>query len=316
MRFLPDERLYRQAESCLAYLRRLPPRTAAPAAPERFHFYWHGPVGRKQAFAVKSVLATQPPGAADIWLWLDGENGYDGHADNPLLQPLLSRIQVRRYDPPAAAAGTPLADRPELYRPAGLALRSDAFRFLTLFRHGGTYLDLDVMLLRPWGELLAHFPGEFCYRWSARQPYGNSAVLRLLPASPTAAALLARCAAIGSCHPKHSLHFADQPNLDLLVLPCPFFDPLWPRADGKDDFPASPLAGFPEFFQPLDDRLSGDARVRSFRSFYAPAFAYHWHNGWEAPEHETSCFARFEAEFDAILERRDGIIRPADQRAA
>jgi hypothetical protein len=304
MRFLPDASLYRRVDHCLSYLRQLSPPVGQPSPPpERFHFYWFGNFTAKQAFAVKSLLATQDP-RSELWLWLDADSGFAGHEDNPWLRPLLPHIQVRKYDPAAAAEGTPLAGRGDLQRPPKLALRADCFRFVTLYRHGGTYIDIDTMLVRDFGTLLACFDEEFCYRWSAHMPFANSAVLRLQKQSATALRLLERCAAQNSCHPKHVLSFDDQEDLDLLVLPCPFFDPLWPHNDGKDVSRAAPFDKFAQFFHPFDSRYRQRPEIRGVRDFFAGAFAYHWHNGWKEPEAIASYYGLFNREFDKRLAGR------------
>src|SRR5689334_9531566 len=101
MKALADTRLYHQAERCLAFLRDLDSGsiTTLPRSTERFHYYWHGEIGAKQAFALKSFFATQDLSRSELWLWLDGDCGYDGHLDNALLRPLLPFMTVQRFDP-------------------------------------------------------------------------------------------------------------------------------------------------------------------------------------------------------------------------
>ena len=55
-------------------------------------------------------------------------------------------------------------------------------------------------------QMLSRDPGfapSFCYRWSD-QAYGNSAFMRLERESRVAAALLVRCAELGTCHPRRA----------------------------------------------------------------------------------------------------------------
>jgi hypothetical protein len=304
MKFLDDASLYGRVDRCLNYLRQLSPPPGRPLPPpDRFHFYWYGNFSAKQALAVKSWLATQDP-RSELWLWLDADSGYAGHQDNRWLRPLLPYIQVRKYDPASAAEGTPLAGRADLQRPPKLALRADCFRFVTLYHYGGIYIDIDTMLLRDFGTLLACFDREFCYRWSAHMPFANSAVLRLRKGSATALRLLERCAAKNSCHPRHALNFGEQKDLDLLVLPCPFFDPLWPHADRLDTSLAAPFDEFDQFFRPFNSRYRPWPEIHGVADFFPGAFAYHWHNGWKEPEVETSYYGLFNREFDERLARR------------
>jgi hypothetical protein len=310
MRFLPEGELYMETEVCLRFLCGLPsePPSAAGAAPRRHHLYWRGPFRRKQAFALKSLLATQPIETSEVWLWLDADDGYRGHERSPFLRPLLPFVQARRFDPDSETAGTPVVGCRGLYRGLPPAKRSDLARFVALYKHGGIYTDMDVMFLRDLSPLFAdaRFADEFCYQWSYR-PFANSAVLALRAGSATAQALLARCRERGSCLPRHVLGFEGGPSADLLVLPCAFFDPLWIHHDGKDSYAAAPFPRFEGFFEPVGcDRLAPP----SFREFFPGAFTYHWHNGWDAPEVPHSYFGRFERELDDLLHRRLGIEPP------
>ena len=72
---------YSRTEYCLQFLRELDAETtkAGLQTVERYHMYWHGTFSSKQAFAVKSFLATQDLNNSELWLWLDSENGYAGY---------------------------------------------------------------------------------------------------------------------------------------------------------------------------------------------------------------------------------------------
>lgn len=307
MRFLTDERLYRDTEYCLRFLRELKTSTHDDAAAgERYHLYWYGPFSRKQAFAVKSLLATQEVKPGEVWLWLDAEDGYADHQRNAILRPFAQYLSVRPFDPLVECRGTPLEDRPELYEGGSPVDRSDFFRWVMLYKHGGVYLDMDMMLLRDMGELFRQpfLSDEFCYRWSADQTYANTAVLRLRRRSETAHAILARCVEAGTGHPSVILRFDDNERLDFTVLPCPFFDPLWPHRDRMDRFEGAPFDGFEGFFREFGGDFRPSRSVHSYREFFPGAFAFHWHNQWDAPEHDSSYFGRFDREFDELLGSR------------
>jgi hypothetical protein len=310
MRFLEDERLYFDTEHCLRFLRGLAADPAPPAAErERFHFYWQGDFSRKAALAVKSFLATQDLKQTEGWLWLDAADGYPGHEQNPNLRPLLEFLKVRRFDPEEEAAGTPLAAGLHLYHEPGLTTSSNFARLVVLYKHGGAYFDLDTLFLRDLRQLW-RVPGlqdEFCSRWSAHKPYGNNAVLRLRPHSAAAEALQARCLLRQTCWPTVVVAFDETPPLDLLVLPCVFFDPLWPHRDRRDRYRAAPFDQFPDFFRPFSWRFPRRRGIRSLGDFFPGAFTYHWHNCWDAPEARNSYFGMFEAEVDDALRQRLGL---------
>jgi len=98
MRVLADGQFSRRTEECLQWLLQISAESPATVSGgcERCHLYWNGDFSLKQAFAVKSFLATQDLNSTELWLWLDDEGGYAGYEENPLLHPLLPYVQVRR----------------------------------------------------------------------------------------------------------------------------------------------------------------------------------------------------------------------------
>jgi glycosyl transferase-like sugar-binding protein len=303
VRFLDDERLYWDADYCLSYLRGLEtPGDGERPTGERFHFYWRGPIKAKQAFSIKSVLATQR-GHGEVCLWLDPEDGYPGHEDNPLLRSLAGEISVVPFVATRECRGTPLEDRTDLHEHASPLERANLCRLVSLYNHGGTYLDLDTMLIRDFGELLAQpfMTEDFCYRWSAHLPYGNNAVLRFGKGSENAWKLMQRSVELGTCNPTKVLQFEGAEDVDLMVLPCAFFDPLWPHFDGRCPLERAPFDDWAGFFRKFGWRFRPGPDAESYRDFFPGAFAYHWHNQWDAPEHERSYFGRFSREMEDEL---------------
>jgi hypothetical protein len=306
MRLLDDERLYWDAGHCLRFLRELPAAGHRPP-PELFHVYWQGTFSAKHAFSVRSILATQPE-RGEIILWLDPEDGYPEHRQNPHLRELASEISIRPFIPSRECRGTPLEGRTDLQQDPSPLERANLVRLVTLYKHGGIYLDLDTMLLRDLGELLTQpfMTEDFCYRWSAHLPYGNNAVLRFGRESENAWALMERSVQLGTCNPHQILRFEGAEDIDLTILPCAFFDPLWPHFDGRDRLESAPFDDWSGFFRKFSWRFRPGPDARSYSDFFPGAFAYHWHNQWDAPEHERSYFGRFSREMEAELERASG----------
>jgi hypothetical protein len=308
---LPDERLYSDTAACLAWLSSLEQSPSKAAdQPLLCHLYWAGELTRKPAFAIRSFLATQDPDATQLWLWIDDIEAYDRREANRFLAPLLPHIQVLRYDAEKLGQGTAIDRAPGLYREPDPTRRSDLHRFLALYRHGGMYVDVDAMFLRDLRALPAEMP-EFCSRWSAHMPYANSAFLRLEREGASASALLERCAQEESSLPWLVMRFEATEEIDLFVLPCIAFDPLWPHHDGHDRYADAPFQSFADFFRPFSWRFRRSSRIRSYRDFFPGAFTYHWHNAWTTPEPAGSYFGLFADEFDDVLEARLGLPRLA-----
>ncbi|WP_052496160.1 glycosyltransferase [Pedobacter lusitanus] len=185
-----------------------------------YHCYWHGNIGRKQAFSIKSFLCTQDLTRCRVILWLDADNGYHNHEKNPILKEILHLIEVKIYDPYQEIKNTPWKNKKELVNePENLAKRSDAFRFLILYKYGGVYFDLDVMFLKDFSSLLE---SEFCYAWET-QPYANSAILSLKSKSEIATYILNKSSKKRTVLPWIILNYSDSLLNKLNILPCTFF---------------------------------------------------------------------------------------------
>ncbi len=72
---------------------------------------------------------------------------YAYEPDTPWWHRLKPRIDAQRIDPPDNVFGNPVAH---------YAHRADVWRMQTLLAHGGIYLDADVLVTRPFDDLLAH----------------------------------------------------------------------------------------------------------------------------------------------------------------
>ncbi len=137
----------------------LPP---VPGIPDRYHFVW---TGRRFPYfarlAVESVLVAEP--TATLVLHLFGEQP----AAATLAALARPRIEIATFDPTRDFAGLGVdADAlgalfARIPRSAASA-RSNLVRYAVLARHGGIYLDCDVVLLSSLRDLRAHpaFVGE------------------------------------------------------------------------------------------------------------------------------------------------------------
>jgi DDB1- and CUL4-associated factor 13 len=105
---------------------------------------------------------------------------------------------------------------------------SDLARFVLCHRFGGVYVDVDVIFLRDWSELL-RAPWAFAYRWS-RLPAYNTAVLRLRRGSALGTFILRTALAHGfNLHPMAVTRYLADAGLNPLLaqLPDALFDPAW-----------------------------------------------------------------------------------------
>ena len=291
--------LYHDWRKALAFCRTLP--DVPPREPVTFHMFWRERsggwwprvrrFGRKQALPVKAFFATQDPALCSLTLWSDSDL-----SGNEWLQPFLSRLTLRIYDPAAEARGTPLEAHPRVYgqRDARVYRDGDLFRILVLHNHGGVYADMDTVLLRSLGVFLDQ---EFVYQWDKYDDLYAPALMRLYKGSAFARALLDGLLAIkpGKYNwGRENVKRAIAGGHAITVFPSPFFNTEW-QAD-----PA---------FEPFKHSAASD-------ELYDGAFAWHWHNKWDDPIEPGCKFERLEAIVDARLRALGFSASPAGARVA
>jgi Glycosyltransferase sugar-binding region containing DXD motif len=111
--------------------------------PNIVHFIWlKGDLSRPFSFinylSVRSVASIQKPDK--IYLHCDHEE-----PDNPNWQAVLPYVEIKHVIPPDKCGSVPL--RYAQYK-------SDVLRLEILLKHGGTYLDCDFILLKPFHDLM------------------------------------------------------------------------------------------------------------------------------------------------------------------
>jgi hypothetical protein len=281
----PD--LYRDWRRAVAFCRTIP--DVPPPGPVAFHMFWRHrrpgfwrrarPFGRKQVLPVKAFFATQDLSRASLVLWSD-----EDLSGNEWLRPFAPSMTFRIYRPELEARGTALEHRRDLYcqRDRRVWRDSDLFRVLVLHNYGGVYVDMDVVLLRNLGALLAR---EFVYQWDDFDDEYNNALMHLTQRSPFTGALLDGILEIpvGSSNwGRANLRRAFARGVRVAVLPSAFFDTDWQ---------AHPH--FEREFRPFAAQAAVD--------FYDGVFAWHWHNHWDDRIEAGSKFEILERRIDEQL---------------
>ena len=98
-------------------------------------------------------------------------------------------------------------------------------RIIFLYKYGGLYYDLDMILLKSFNNLLGI---EFCYSWSTKKT-GNNGILRLFKNSQNCIDLMNKYN-LTLQNKKFVLHYNDfifTNNLNIYCLPSVLFDPVW-----------------------------------------------------------------------------------------
>ena len=229
-----------------------------------FHVYWYGKINRNQVCCINSYLATQNLEKTELWVWLDCDT--IKLSKNSI--PRNKNIIVKEYNPNIESKNTPLENNTLLNQNKYLKFRSDLARIIFLYKYGGVYYDLDMILLKDFKCLLGI---EFCYMW-ADLKYGNNGLLRLFKKSQNCIDLMnkylfnlkERTFFLGY----NKLIFTE--DINIYCLPSVLFDPVWILHDKNKQSKYSNLNNFDNFFKKIDENINN--------FFDNQIFSYHWHS--------------------------------------
>lgn len=222
----------------------------------------------KELECVKSYFATQNLEKTKLILWSD----YD-ITDNELLKPFKDKIDFRVWNAVSEAKGTILENEKEKLESADQKhyLQSDLLRLLALYKYGGVWIDMDIILLRDFKSILDQ---EYMYQWGGETNFEVDGA----------------CATVLSL--KKQSEFAEKLLITLKEMPIIGNTVIW----GKDLF-AKLYRSWPQFtifpstffntewlISKVDPDLSRNVEEGWFDSteysdnLFLDAFAWHWHN--------------------------------------
>ncbi len=236
------------------------------------HFYWRVPLefGRKQLLAVKSAIVANyelNKENTEITLWSNVDL-----SENEYLAPLKKFINIKIWDPLDEIKGTILEPHLDYYKRTIIEdsrnwIAGDFFRLLCLYKYGGFYFDMDVLILRDLSPLYNY---EFLYQWgsSGTQPsepniFFNGAIMRLNKNSNAAEKLVKETLNIMSAPETtnwSSTLYSRIQDKNLYYFPCAWFNTEWCLKDPSYNFDAFKSSGENNLFE--------------------GAFTWHWHNKW------------------------------------
>lgn len=233
-----------------------------------FHFYWNGVLNEKHLYSILSCYYFNVyKNKHKIILWIENntENEYN--------------VEISKY---AEIRYFSLSDEKKKidfltnyeYGSHDITYYSDFLRNLLLYNYGGIWLDIDCFILRNFDPLFNQFEREIClYQWE-KQNYPNNAIYMSLEAKSEKMKKNMQFIAKINCgwgFQQANLTY-DLP-LDILVLPCSWFDPDWIINPYN--------IGCQKFFESTDKEYN-------FDTFFKGSFCYHWHNKWNNAIH-TNC---------------------------
>ena len=233
-----------------------------------FHCFWNGNLNEKHLYSILSCYYFNVyKNKHKIVLWLED------NTPNEYNEQISNYAEVRTFSLGDEKTNTGFLETYECNFNA-IIYYSDFARCLLLYNYGGVWFDLDCFFLRSFDPLFSNFENEICvYQWST-QPYPNNAIyISLHPKSEIMKKNIEFIVErnLGWGFQEASLTY-DLP-LDLLVLPCSWFDAEWienPFNIRTDDF-----------FKYTD-------QIYTFENYFNGSFCYHWHNKWNNRIEENS----------------------------
>lgn len=229
-----------------------------------FHCFWRVPLdfSRKQLAVLKSIIVNHNLNNIEINLWSNVDL-----STNKYFKEVSKFVNLRNWNIQEEIRGTCLEGYTILnsVNDTLCYLEGDLFRLLVLYKYGGFYIDMDVLILRDMSTL-NNF--EFLYQWgtsgfSEIEPKitMNGAVMRLNKNSNLSKEFLEKILETiptPNTTDWGSTLYSKIKNNNLLVLPGIWFNSEW----GFEDTQCNPFKdiGFVELFE--------------------GAFTWHWHNKW------------------------------------
>ncbi|KAJ3404819.1 hypothetical protein HDV05_006882 [Chytridiales sp. JEL 0842] len=230
-----------------------------------------------------------------------------------------TRLRVRFFNVTSHIQHTPLSDIPSNTNNASTPFTlptdplaysdGDITRLLLLYHHGGIWIDMDTLLLRPFRPLLTQ---EWIHEWDCDLPLYlpfNGALMHFHQKSATLAALLSQIAANlqtpSSTARKNSLDFGALlywnvykrlRTTSFKILPWCYVDPFICRGLLNSQFRNAFDAGW-ESWKYREGRGSSER-------FADMGFAVHWHNQWDVEVGRGSLFEVLERRHLDVLESR------------
>lgn len=228
-----------------------------------FHCFWSGPLNEKHLYSILSCYYFNVhQNKHNIILWLEK------NIPNQYNEEIEKYVEIKYFSFLNEIINAGFLTYPFYYNKS-LSFYSDIVRYLLLYNYGGVWFDLDCFILRCFDPLFYHYGKEIgVYQWE-NQNYPNGAIYLSLEAK--------------DIRMKKNMEYILQKNrgwgfqeacltydspIDMLVLPCSWFDSEWVRPPGSIS---------------RNDFFENSQLVYDFDLFFKGSFCYHWHNNWNKP---------------------------------
>ena len=225
-----------------------------------FHCYWSGVLNEKHLYSILSCYYFNVyKNKHKIILWIENNTPNEYNTE------ISKYAEIRCFSLSDETANTGFLNK-YFCEFNMIIYYSDFVRNILLYNYGGIWFDLDCFILRSFDPIFWNFENEICvYQWE-NQNYPNNAIYISLESK--------------SKKMKQNIEFIVERNcgwgfqeanltydlpLDMLVLPCSWFDADWIQNPYNN--------GTIALFEKTDKQYT-------FDNFFKGSFCYHWHNKW------------------------------------
>ena len=165
--FEKNSNLYLNYLDCLDFLRNIKNENYEyPVEKVNFHIYSEFRTD-KEIVSLMSFFATQNLDKTKVIVWSD----YD-ITNEPRVQRFKDLVDFRVWDVKSEAIGTPIENQTRMFSASDEKhyLQSDLLRLLALYKYGGVWIDMDVILLRDFRPILDQ---EYMYMWGSETNFAS-----------------------------------------------------------------------------------------------------------------------------------------------
>jgi len=238
-----------------------------------FHCFWNGVLNEKHLYSILSCYYFNVHNHKHkIVLWLENNDANKYNAE------ISKYAEIKYFQLEDEIKNTQFIKDNHFSYNKELSFYSDVVRYLLLYNYGGCWFDLDCLFLRRFDPIFYNYGSEICvYQWATKN-YPNGAIYISLKKQDDK--MRKNIEYIMNCNRGWGFQEADLTYdlpLDLLVLPCSWFNGCWITN------PHNIYVNMPYFF--------GNTNMRyTFNNFFKGSFCFHWHNRWDVSIHDNSIF--------------------------
>lgn len=203
--------------------------------PVIFHCYWNGILNEKHLYSILSCYYFNVHNNKHkIILWLENNkpNNYNVEIEK--------YAEIRNFSITNEVKNTFLENMVIKYvggSNGGLSEKANFYRMVLLYNYGGIWFDLDCFFLRSFDPLFYNYENEIClYQWEKLNLPNNAIYISLKPKSEKMKKIFEFIIKNDKGWGFFRAKLTYDLDMDILVLPCSWFDASWIKNPLINDF--------------------------------------------------------------------------------